>query len=124
MTTLAAKHRLEEALGTLGETFSAGQLPSFGTLYALIASRSAARVAAKITLGARSSVTVVPVGTSRAAFATLQLQALHAGGTVHPGNALGTGVQTLGTNTDLHVVALVAHVHAPLALEQQVGGAR
>lgn len=124
MARLAAELRLEEALGTLGEAFSTRQLPPLRTLDALIAPRSATSVTAEIALGARSSVAVVSIGTGRTTFATLQLQTLHAGGAVHSRDALRAGVQTLGTHTDLHVVTLVAHVHTPLTLQQQIRGAR
>lgn len=58
---LAAVGRLVVALGTLGMAFAARQLPTLGTLHTLIATRTAARVAAQVALFAISSVAVVAV---------------------------------------------------------------
>jgi hypothetical protein len=57
------------------------------------------------------------------AFAALQLEAFHALGAVHPGDALLTGVQTLSTGAGLHEVTSVARAHTFIVLEQQIVGA-
>lgn len=59
MAFLAAKLRLVEALGTLRMAFAGGQLPASWTLDALVAPRSAARVAAEVALGADAAIAVV-----------------------------------------------------------------
>lgn len=119
MALLAAEFGLEESFGALGMALASSKLPTFGTRHALIPARSAARVAAQVALGAGSTIAVISVGTGRSALAILQLQSLLAGSAVHARHTLGTGVQTLGTDAHLHVVALVALVDAALVLQQQ-----
>jgi hypothetical protein len=56
-------------------------------------------------------------------FTALQLEAFHTLGAVHSGDALRTGVQTLGAGAGLHEVTSVARAHAFIVLEQQIVGA-
>lgn len=60
VTLLAAEVAHEEALRTLGVALPAGQLPTHGAGDALVSTRTRARLAAQVTLGADADVTVVP----------------------------------------------------------------
>ena len=60
VTLLTSEAAHEESLGTLRVTLAGRQLPAPRARDALVPSRSRTRLAAQVTLGARSNIAVVP----------------------------------------------------------------
>lgn len=122
MTLLTAKLRLVETFGAFGVTFAARQLPTIGTLDALITTWPAASMATEVAFGAGAAVAVIAISTGGATLAALQLQALSARRAIHTRHALRTSVKTFGTYARLHVETIVAAADTATGLQEETLG--
>lgn len=99
--------------------FASSQLPTAGAFDALIASRSAAGVTAQVAFGTCASIAVISFSARRPTLAALQLQTLGTCGAIHSRHTLSACVQTFGTDSRLHVIAVVTSVDTFVDLQQQ-----